>query len=271
MTDVDFSVLISVYSKENPEYFKAALNSIWKDQSLKPHEIVLVKDGPLTEELEKVISDFSQVAPLKILKLNNNSGLGVSLAEGLKLCSCNLVARMDSDDISKPDRFEKQVEFMSEHPEVGVLGTFIAEFISTINNIVSYRKLPIECSDIALFAKKRNPLNHMTVIFRKEAVITAGNYVAFYGYEDYYLWVRILKNNITIVNLPDVLVYARINNIYGKRRGIRLFAIEFKLQKEFLRLGFTNNFNFLYNIIFRALPRLLPVGGLKLVYKFLRN
>jgi hypothetical protein len=178
---------------------------------------------------------------------------------------------MDSDDISKPDRFEKQVKFMLEHPEVGVLGTFIAEFISTINNIVSYRKLPIKYSDIIFFAKKRNPLNHMTVIFRKKAVITAGNYVAFYGYEDYYLWVRILKKNITIVNLPDVLVYARINNIYGKRRGLTLFAFELKLQKEFLRLGFTNNFNFLYNIIFRALPRLLPVGGLKLVYKYLRN
>jgi glycosyltransferase involved in cell wall biosynthesis len=271
MTDADFSVLISVYSKENPEYLKEALNSIWEGQSLKPKEIVLVEDGPLTDELEKVISDFSQKAPLKILKLITNSGLGVSLAEGLKLCSCNLVARMDSDDISKPDRFEKQVRFMSEHPEVGVLGAFIAEFIATIQNIVSYRKLPVEYSDIKHFAKKRNPLNHMTVIFRKKLVLSSGNYVAFYGYEDYYLWVRLLKNNVTIVNLPDILVYARINNIYGKRRGLRLFAIELKLQKEFLKLGFTNYFNFLYNIIFRALPRLLPVGGLKLVYKFLRN
>jgi glycosyltransferase involved in cell wall biosynthesis len=271
MTDADFSVLISVYSKENSEYLRLALNSIWEDQTLKPKEIVLVKDGPLNDDLEKVISDFGQKAPLTVLKLENNSGLGISLAEGLKLCSCNLVARMDSDDISKPDRFEKQVKFMSEHPEIGVLGTFIAEFVTTVDNIVSYRILPLEYLDIKRFAKKRNPLNHMTVMFRKKVVLTAGNYISFYGYEDYYLWVRLLIQNVTIVNLPSALVYARINNIYNKRRGCKLFAIEFKLQRKFLSLGFTNKLNFVHNFIFRALPRLLPVEGLKIVYKFLRN
>ncbi len=271
MTDADFSVLISVYSKENPDYLREALSSIWEEQSFRPMEVVLVKDGPLTEDLEKVIFDFSQNAPLKILELETNSGLGISLAKGLELCSCNLVARMDSDDISMPDRFEKQIKYMVMHPGIDVLGTNIAEFVTTINKIVSYRNLPIEFSDIKHFAKKRNPLNHMTVMFRKETVLKYGNYVTFYGYEDYYLWVRLLLQNVTIVNLPEALVYARINNIYSKRRGIKLFMIEFKLQEEFLRLGFTNKFNFVHNIIFRAFPRLLPIEGLKIVYKFLRN
>ena len=271
MTDVDFSVLISVYSKENPDYLREALSSIWEEQSLRPIEIVLVKDGPLTDDLEKIISDFGQIAPLKILSLESNSGLGISLAKGLGLCSCGLVARMDSDDISFPDRFEKQIKFMVEHPEIDVLGTNIAEFVTIKTNVVSYRKLPIKYSDIKHFAKKRNPLNHMTVMFRKETILKYGNYLTFYGYEDYYLWVRLLLQNVTIVNLPEALVYARINNIYSKRRGIKLFIIEFKLQKKFLSLGFTNQFNFVYNIIFRAFPRLLPIEGLRIVYKFLRN
>jgi len=267
----DFSVLISVYSKENPEFLREALNSIWEGQSLKPLEIVLVKDGPLTDDLDKVIDEFSHKAPLKIHKLDVNSGLGVALAEGLNVCSCNLVARMDSDDISTTDRFEKQVRFMSKHPEIGVSGTYIAEFETTINNIVSYRRLPTEYIDIQHFAKRRNPLNHMTVIFNKEAVLAAGNYVTVHGYEDYYLWVRMLNNNIKIVNLPEVMVYARIKDIYAKRRGIKLFTIEFELQKKILSIGFINKFNFISNIFFRALPRLLPVGCLKLVYKFIRN
>jgi len=271
MPAIDFSVLISVYSKENPDHLREALNSIWDEQFLKPSEIVLVKDGPLTDDLEKIVEQFSQKAPLKIHILATNCGLGVALAEGLKVCSCNLVARMDSDDISMPDRFEKQVRFMSEHPEIGVSGTYIAEFETTINNIVSYRKLPTEYSDIQYFAKRRNPLNHMTVIFKKDAVLSAGNYITVHGYEDYYLWVRMLNNNIKIVNLPEVMVYARIKDIYAKRRGIKLFTIEFELQKKILGIGFINKLNFISNIFFRALPRLLPVGCLKLVYKFIRN
>ena len=271
MVATDFSVLISVYAKENPDHLREALNSIWEGQSLKPFEIILVEDGPLTDDLEKVIEQFSQKAPLRIHKLEINSGLGVALAEGLKLCSCNLVARMDSDDISTADRFEKQVTFMSEHPEIGVSGTYIAEFVTTANNIVSYRRLPTEYSDIRHFAKRRNPLNHMTVIFRKEAVLSSGNYVTFHGYEDYYLWVRMLHNNINIVNLPEIMVYARIKDIYSKRRGIKLFTIEFDLQKKILGIGFINKMNFISNIFFRALPRLLPVGCLKLVYKLIRN
>jgi hypothetical protein len=160
---------------------------------------------------------------------------------------------------------------MSEHPEIGLSGTFIAEFNTSVNNVVSYRRLPTAYSDIKHFAKRRNPMNHMTVIFRKDAVLNSGNYVAFHGYEDYYLWVRMLNNNTYVVNIPEILVYARIKDIYAKRRGIKLFAIEFELQRKILSLGFINKFNFVSNIILRALPRLLPVGGLKLVYKFLRN
>ena len=118
MPRLDFSVLLSVYWKENPDWLRLSLKSIWEDQSLKPAEIVLVKDGPLTDRLETVISQFKQSAPLKIVPLSQNQGLGRALNEGLKFCSFDLVARMDTDDISKPDRFEKQIRFISQHPDI---------------------------------------------------------------------------------------------------------------------------------------------------------
>ena len=131
MPRLDFSVLLSVYWKENPDWLRLSLKSIWEDQSLKPAEIVLVKDGPLTDRLEAVISQFKQSAPLKIVPLSQNQGLGRALNEGLKFCSFDLVARMDTDDISKPDRFEKQIRFISQHPDISVVGSWVDELIDT--------------------------------------------------------------------------------------------------------------------------------------------
>ena len=142
MPRLDFSVLLSVYWKENPDWLRLSLKSIWEDQSLKPAEIVLVKDGPLTDRLETVISQFKQSAPLKIVPLSQNQGLGRALNEGLKFCSFDLVARMDTDDISKPDRFEKQIRFISQHPDISVVGSWVDEFIGNPDHVVSERKLP---------------------------------------------------------------------------------------------------------------------------------
>ena len=268
---MNFSVLISVYDKEDPEHLRIALESIWSKQTLRPTEIVLVKDGILTPELDKVIDHFNSIAPLKICKLDENHGLGYALAFGLNVCSNELIARMDSDDISGSERFEKQVRLMTDHPELDISGTNIAEFHNCMDKVCSHRRLPSQFSEIQNFARRRNPLNHMTVILRKDAVLTSGNYVTIHGYEDYYLWVRMLNDKIKIVNLPEIMVYARIKDIYAKRRGIKLFIIEFELQKKILQIGFINKLNFISNIFFRALPRLLPAGCLKLVYKYIRN
>jgi glycosyltransferase involved in cell wall biosynthesis len=142
-------------------------------------------DGPLTEELEDVISTFRLNAPLKECRLEKNSGLGNALSKGVFECSNELIVRMDSDDISLPDRFEKQLRFMENHPEMDISGTNIAEFRDSTDDICSFRRLPSCPGDILQFARKRNPLNHMTVIFRKSAVLKAGNYQPFHGYEDY--------------------------------------------------------------------------------------
>jgi glycosyltransferase involved in cell wall biosynthesis len=269
---IKFSVLIAVYEKENPDFLKLALESIWFQQTLQPSEIVLVCDGQLTSELNQVIDVFKLNAPLQVFKLDKNRGLGNALAQGLNICSNELVVRMDSDDISAPDRFEKQLKYMTDHPEIDVSGTNIAEFTGSIDEICSYRRLPSQLDEILQFAKKRNPLNHMTVIFRKTAVMNAGNYQPFYGYEDYYLWIRMLQNRSLIGNIPENLVFARIgNNMHSRRRGIKLFNQELKLLREFVRIRFLTNGEYYKNLLLRAFPRLFPVWGIRIVYKILHR
>ena len=169
-----FSVLISVYNKENSLSLRQSLTSVFR-QKLPPTEVVLLKDGPLTEELDKVIAEYVMRYPeLKIVSLPVNQGLGKALNEGLKHCSYDLVARMDTDDIAKPDRFEKQIRVFQEHPELDVVGAWIDEFEETTSNIISTRKLPEVHYDIWQFAKKRNPENHPVIMFRKQAVLAAG-------------------------------------------------------------------------------------------------
>jgi glycosyltransferase involved in cell wall biosynthesis len=269
---VKFTVLIAVYEKENPDFLKLALESIWFQQTLKPSEIVLVCDGPLTRELDKVINVFKLNAPLKVLKLEKNYGLGNALSKGLYICSNELVIRMDSDDISAPDRFEKQLKYMTEHPEIDISGTNIAEFKESIHKICSHRRLPSQPDELLRFAKTRNPLNHMTVIFHKTSIINAGNYQPFHGYEDYYLWIRMLQNGSLIGNIPENLVFARIgNNMHSRRRGVKLFNQELKLLRELVRIRFLTNREYYKNLLFRAFPRLLPVWGIRIVYKILHR
>lgn len=265
-----FTVLISVYALEKPEHLQAALESIWDQQTLSPTEIVLVKDGPLTPALDEVIDWFKSRAPVKIISLDHNYGLGYALAHGLEYCTHELVARMDSDDLSNPERFEKQIRLMTDQPELDISGTNIAEFSSSPDQIRSYRRLPSKFSEIKIFSKKRNPLNHMTVVFKKSAVLNAGNYLPFFGYEDYYLWIRMLQNGSKIANLSENLVLARVgNDQLARRHGMRYFHQELKLQKELFQINFLNRWEYCRNLFLRALPRLFPLWGLKLVYKFI--
>ena len=157
-------------------YFKASLDSIFH-QTLLPDEVILVEDGPLTSELEQIVYDYSTRYPvLKIVPLPTNQGLGKALNEGLKHCSYDLVARMDTDDIAMPDRFRRQIQIFEEHPEIDVCGAWVDEFEGNKRNILSTRKLPEYHEEIAAYAKRRNPINHPVVMFRKSAVIAAGGY-----------------------------------------------------------------------------------------------
>ncbi|KNY26831.1 glycosyltransferase [Pseudobacteroides cellulosolvens] len=274
MKDNTFSVLISIYYKENPDFLKQSLNSVF-EQTLRPSEVVLVKDGELTNELEEVISQFSSRYPhiFRIIALEKNVGLGEALRIGLLHCTYEIVARMDSDDVCLPLRFEKQMSVLQKDTSIDITGSFIAEFENRIDEITSIRKVPCEFGDIATKARYRNPFNHQTVMFRKSAVIIAGNYKSFLWYEDYYLWVRMLIQNHKAVNIPEVLVYVRTGTSMFKRRGgFNVFINEVRFQKELLKLNFISVLELTYNIVTRGLVRLLPVSLRKLVYSlFLRE
>lgn len=273
--NLKFSVLMSVYYKENPSWFKTALDSVI-NQTLQPNEIVLIEDGKLTDELYKVIEEYkNQYSNLfKIIPLEKNSGLGEALRVGVLNCSNELIARMDTDDIARNDRFEKQIQFFQEHPNVDLVGSWISEFEEKPDKIISYRQLPIEHQEIYKFGQFRCPVNHMTVMYRKDAVLKAGNYQTFKNIEDYYLWGRMLKQGAVFANIPECLVNVRAGNSMLRRRAnlTYFFNSEFPLHTELYRMGFISLKQYLRNISSKFLLRAIPQWAMAIIYrKFLRK
>ncbi len=268
-----FSVLLSVYHKEKPEFLKLSLDSILF-QTLVPNEIVLVKDGPLTSELEDVINVYVEKYPhlFKIVLLEKNYGMGVAFNFGLENCTHELVARMDTDDIAVKDRFEKQIKFFTEHPEITILGGAMKEFYNEPNDIERYKFLPLEHNDIVKYSKNRCPFNHPTVMYRKSHVIASGGYKLM-EYEDYFLWVRILNANYKAANLKDILNYYRVgNDLIGRRHGFTYAKRELKFCTLALKLGFFNWLNYSKFIFFRLPLRFIPKSLLNYIYNnLLRN
>ena len=264
------SVLLSVYSKEIPSFLHSALLSIF-NQTTQADEIVLVKDGPLTLELDAVVSDYAtRYTSLKVVTLPKNQGLGRALNEGLKYCSYNLVARMDTDDIAKSNRFEKQLQVFNNHPEIDIVSSWIDEFEGDTNHILSIRKLPEYHKEIYQFAKKRNPINHPAVMFRKTSVLAADGYKHFPLFEDYYLWVRMLMNGAKFYNIQESLLYFRSSSEMFKRRGgINYALIELKFERELLRIKFIDKSIFIKNILIRFISRLIPYKLRTIIYKHL--
>lgn len=259
-TTIPFSVLISVYKKEKAEYLKQALQSVI-NQTLKPKEIVIVKDGPLTKELDDCIEDFQRQHPklFKILTFKKNRGLGLALRDGVKACKYEYIARMDSDDISKLDRFEKQFNYLQEHPEIALLGTWITEFSKDENNPDTVTKLPCTHQDILKFAKKRNPFRHMTMVLKKEAVIEAGNYRDFLWFEDYDLWVRMLQKGYIVANIQEYLVNVRADEkMFARRGGYQYLKQDYRFQKFLLNSKFIICKQFIRNIFYRIIVRIMP-------------
>lgn len=268
-TTIPFSVLISVYKKEKAEYLKRALQSII-NQTLKPTEIVIVKDGPLTKELDECIEDFQkQYSELfKILAFKKNRGLGLALRDGVKACKYEYIARMDSDDISKLDRFEKQFNYLQKHPETALLGTWITEFSKDENKPDTVTKLPCTHQEIIKFAERRNPFRHVTVVFKKSAVIQSENYRDFLWFEDYDLFVRILQKGYIAANIPECLVNVRADkDMFARRGGWQYLKQDCKFQKQLLKTKFIGKTDFIINITLRSIVRLIPNKVRSYLYK----
>lgn len=256
-----YSVLMSIYKKENPDNFRLALESMI-NQTVKPDEIVLVEDGPLTDELYAVIDKNKN--NLRIIKNEVNRGLGISLNIGLEACKNELVARMDTDDIAITDRCEKQLIYFEKNPSTSVLGGQIEEFINSTNDIVGKRVVPETDKEIKAYMKKRCPFNHMTVMFKKSDVISAGNYKDWHYNEDYYLWIRLALKEFEFSNLPDTLVYTRVgNDMYNRRGGNRYFKSEIAIQKLMLNKKMIGFWTFQSNCLKRFIVQILLPNKLR--------
>lgn len=255
-----YSVLMSVYHKEKPEYFRASIQSMI-DQTEEADEFVIVCDGPLTEELEKVLlwAKETLTEKLKIVRIPQNGGLGKALNLGLKLCKNELVARMDTDDISLPDRCEKQLNAFSVHPEVSIISGIVEEFSGDVNDVTVRRLLPERHEDIFEFAKKRNPFNHPCVMFKKSAVERAGGYQEFYLLEDYFLWIRMLLTGAKGMNLNEPILRMRTGLVMYKRRGgVRYASSQIKLFSYMKKNGMISWMRWIKSVLLRTLSCIVP-------------
>lgn len=261
------SVLMSVYKKEKSEYFKASLESIM-NQTLQPDEIVVIKDGPLTTELEEVLEEVSSRCDyLHTYQFEQNVQLGRALRKGVELCQHDLIARMDTDDIACPDRLQKQYDYMMSHENVAVVGGYMEEFCDD-NSFSNVKTMPCTAEELRAYARFRNPLNHMTVMFRKEAVLMVGNYRHYPFLEDYDLWSRILGMGYEISNLPEVLVRARVGNeLYGRRGGFGYCKRYLGLRFEQHKLGLTNIIEWMIACAITIAVTVIPSGARKQVYQ----
>lgn len=238
---------MSVYKKEKAEYLKIAMNSMF-EQTVPTNDFVLVCDGPLTEELDAVIDEMKAHYPdvLNVVRLSENMGLGNALNEGLKHCKNELVARMDSDDISLPNRCEKQIDFLEKNPDLSLISGTVIEFENTMDNIVGKRALPETNEEIKKFMKKRCPFNHPAVIFKKSVVDKSGGYNGNFPYfEDYCLWIRIISSGNKGYNISDPILYMRTSsNMYMRRGGKQYAKYMIDFRRRMYKNGITNRITF---------------------------
>lgn len=267
-----FSVLMSVYGKEKPEYLDAALRSLIT-QTRVPDEIVLVKDGPLTPELDSIINKYTAHPDyglrFKIVSLKENVGLGLALNAGIEACSHELIARADSDDISLSDRFEQQVSYMEKHPKTKIISSNIQEYSEDMKQKLAIRSVPEKDTDIKSFVRRRNPFNHMAVMYHKSAIQAAGSYEHCPYFEDYYLWCKVIGQGGEFYNFQKPLVYARAGNPMIMRRGGLVYAKNvYSFQRRASQIGPISLLDSIRNLLIR-LPVAIVPGRIRLVvYRF---
>lgn len=263
---MEFSVITSVYKNDNPEYVQIALDSMLIEQTIKPSEIVLVRDGCVSVELDSLLDNYEKKYPsiFNIIRLKRNQGLGNALKIGVENAKFDIIARMDSDDICIPNRFELQLQFLSQNPDTDIVGGQMTEFIHTPNNIVGRRQVPCSNQEILKYMKSRCALNHVTVMFRKDAVIRAGNYKDWYWNEDYYLWIRMITAKCIFANIPEVLVNVRSGEEqYARRGGRNYYESEKGIKKLQLDNQMISKVEYMYFVAQRYIIQILMPNWLR--------
>lgn len=260
-----FSVLMSVYFKDKALHLDETLKSLL-NSSLVPTQIVIIKDGPLTKELDVLIEKYVKYYPdiFTIFENESNLGLGLSLSKGLELCKYNIVARMDADDISVPDRFKIQIEYLMNNPDIAIVGGQIEEFDENPEYIIGKRLVPCDHSQITNYMKRRCPMNHVTVMFKKNLIEAAGGYQNWPWNEDYFLWIRMYLSNNRFANVPNILVKVRSGKeMYQRRGGLAYYKSEKDIQKFMLDNRVITLHRYLINISLRFLLQVVMSNRLR--------
>ena len=264
--ETEYSVLMSVYKAEVSDNLSNSLCSML-EQTLPPKQIVLVCDGPLTEQLDIIIDQFeNQYSVLHVVRLTENRGLGPALNEGLLHCRNEFIVRMDSDDISAPDRCRKQLDFMQEY-SLDLCSAAVIEFVEE-GKITGQRTLPTSHKELITFAYKRNPMNHPCVVFRKGMVKKAGGYHHMPCFEDYDLWVRMILEGAKLGNYPEPLLYMRAGRcLYRRRSGFQYCRCIIRFWRKMGRIGFCGQLRVWGNIAVRCAVSMLPSKGVQFFYQ----
>ncbi len=271
---INYSVLMSVYDKEKPEYLKQAIESI-QAQTILTDNFVLVCDGPLNTGLDEVIAQKQQEMgkTLEVIRLEKNGGLGAALNEGITYCRNELIARMDSDDIAYSNRCERQLATFRLHPEISICSGIVEEF-TTSPDVIDAKRIPPETNaEIVEFAKGRNPFNHPCVMYKKSAVEAVGSYQDFYLLEDYYLWLRLLLAGYQGYNIQQPLLYMRAGSeMYKRRAGWRYAKAQMRLFRYMKDKGFISRKQFMKSCMIRSGSSLAPNWLRKMMFeKILRK
>lgn len=263
---VQFSSIISVYKNDNPDHFLSAVKSLL-NQTLKPHEVIILIDGSISEDMDRVVGELSQNSLIRVVRLSKNIGRGQARDRAIKEAKYDLIAMMDADDISVEDRFQKQIEHYLK-TDADVIGGYIEEFINSPGDLKSFRRVPLKHEEIVKFAKWRQPMNHPTIVFKREAYLKIGGYKNLRMLEDFDLFYRMIASGMIFVNIPDVLVQMRYSRAQQNRRsGFAYFREEYLVLKEMYKDDFLSSFEFIGNIVIRFSIRMLPLGFARLFYK----
>lgn len=270
----NYSVLMSVYKNDNPQFLKESIESII-NQTITTNDFVIVKDGKLTSQLDYIIQEYVNIYPevFNIVELEENVGLGKALSIGIDYCKNEFVARMDADDFSIKNRIEKELEYLEKHIDVDLIGTQSFEFTNDIRSPLQYNTFPVDHESIVKYAHSRNPYSHPSVIFKKSKVLEAGNYQDAYLCEDYDLWIRMIQNGCKCANLNEYLFAVRVSEDFFKRRGgVKYVKSINNLMKRNMKNGFFTKKDYFKNIAVRSTVYLMPNNLRSFVYtKFLRK
>jgi hypothetical protein len=266
----EFSLLMSVWGGDDPEFLDAAFRSAVHDQTRRPDDVVLVQDGPVPPPLAKVIGELMESSPVPttLLALDANVGLGVALDQGMSACAHDIVARMDADDIALPHRFAVQVPLVEQG--IDLLGSSLLEFGDDPTDVVGRRVPPIDPETIVRYARFHQPFNHPTVVYRRRAVEAAGGYRHLALMEDYLLFAKMIGQGARVGNVAEPLVLYRVGaGAYARRGGVTLLKSEWRLQRRLLEMGFTNRVQFVRNMVVRGGYRLVPEPARRTAYRLL--